>query len=211
MRHLLTTLRALALAALSLGPGVGLAGPAAAAESRTAVFAGGCFWCVEADFDKVPGVTKTVSGYTGGMLRRPSYEQVTAGGTGHYEAVEITYDPGRVDYAQLLETFFRTVDPLDAGGQFCDRGSSYRTAIFVEDEAERAAAEAAKAEAAAALGAEIVTPILDAREFWPAEDYHQDYYEKSPLQYRFYRWRCGRDDRVEELWGEAAFAGMLHD
>ncbi|HET7409773.1 MAG TPA: peptide-methionine (S)-S-oxide reductase MsrA [Paracoccaceae bacterium] len=186
-----------------------LAGPAAAAEPKTAVFAGGCFWCVEADFDKVPGVLETVSGYTGGTVPEPTYRQVGSGGTGHYEAVEITYDPDEVTYEELLHTFWRTVDPTDPGGQFCDRGDSYLTAIFVADEAERAAAEASKAEAGEALGQEIVTPILDRAEFWPAEDYHQDYYLKNPQRYAYYRWGCGRDARVEELWGDEAFAGMV--
>lgn len=175
--------------------------PAGAAEIRSAIFAGGCFWCVEADFDKVDGVVATTSGYTGGDVENPSYEQVSAGGTGHQEAVKVEYDPDRVSFGTLAEIFFRTVDPLDAGGQFCDRGDSYRTAIFVQDEAQREAAERAKAEAQAALGADVVTPIEPAGAFWPAEDYHQNYYEKSPLKYRFYRWRCGRDARVEELWG----------
>ncbi len=193
---------------LAAGMLVALAGgAAAAAEPKTAVFAGGCFWCVEADYDKVPGVLDTVSGYTGGTVENPSYKQVTYGDTGHYEAVEVTYDPDRVSYEQLVDIFWRTVDPTDAGGQFCDRGDSYRTAVFV-DEGQRQAAEASKAEAEAALGQEIVTPLLEAGTFWPAEDYHQNYYEKNPLQYKYYRWRCGRDARVEELWGDAAHQGL---
>ena len=185
-----------------------IAGGAAAAEPRTAVFAGGCFWCVEADFDKVPGVLDTVSGYTGGTVENPSYEQVTYGDTGHYEAVEVTYDPDRVSYGQLVDVFWRTVDPTDAGGQFCDRGDSYRTAVFVADDQQRQAAEASRAEAEAALGQEIVTPVIEAGAFWPAEGYHQDYYEKNALQYKYYRWRCGRDARLEELWGDAAHQGL---
>jgi peptide-methionine (S)-S-oxide reductase len=191
------------------GMALALAGGAAAAEPETAVFAGGCFWCVEADFDKVPGVTKTVSGYTGGTLANPTYQQVSHGGTGHYEAVEITYDPDEVGYEELLRTFWRTVDPTDAGGQFCGRGDSYLTAVFVAGEEQRAAAEASKAEAEKELGQEIVTPILDLTEFWPAEDYHQDYYRTNPQRYNFYRWGCGRDARVEELWDDEAFAGMV--
>jgi peptide-methionine (S)-S-oxide reductase len=186
-----------------------LAGGAAAAEPETAVFAGGCFWCVEADFDKVPGVTETVSGYTGGALANPTYERVSHGGTGHYEAVQIMYDADEVSYDELLRTFWRTVDPTDEGGQFCDRGQSYLTAVFVANEEQRAAAEASKAEAEEALGQEIVTPILDLAEFWPAEDYHQDYYHKNPQRYNYYRWGCGRNARVEELWGDEAFAGMV--
>ena len=184
------------------------AGGASAAEPQKAVFAGGCFWCVEADFDKVPGVLDTVSGFTGGTVENPSYKQVTYGDTGHYEAVEITYDPDKVSYEELVDIFWRTVDPTDAGGQFCDRGESYRTAVFVANEAERAAAEASKAEAAAALGQEIVTPIVEAGAFWPAEEHHQNYYEKNPLRYKYYRWGCGRDERIEALWGDAAHRGL---
>ena len=190
------------------GLAAALAGGAMAGEPRTAVFAGGCFWCVEADFDKVPGVLATVSGYTGGTVENPSYKQVTFGETGHYEAVEVTYDPDRVGYRQLADIFWRTVDPTDSGGQFCDRGDSYRTAVFVADEEQRQAAQSSKAEAAAVLGQEVVTPILDMGAFWPAEDYHQGYYEKNPLRYRYYRWNCGRDQRIEELWGDAAHQGL---
>ena len=188
---------------------LGLAGGAMAAEPKTAVFAGGCFWCVEADFDKVPGVLETVSGYTGGTVENPTYEQVTQGDTGHYEAVEITYDPDKVNYEQLLHTLFRTVDPTDGGGQFCDRGDSYRTAVFVATPEERQAAEAAKAEAAQTLGTEIATPIVEAGPFWPAEDYHQNYYETNSQRYSYYRWGCGRDERIQDLWGGEAFAGMV--
>jgi peptide-methionine (S)-S-oxide reductase len=184
------------------------AGAAVAAEPQKAVFAGGCFWCVEADFDKAPGVLETVSGYTGGTLENPTYEQVSREDTGHYEAVKVTYDPDRVSYRQLVDIFWRTVDPTDAGGQFCDRGDSYRTAVFVADDAGRQAAEASKAAAAGALGQEIVTPILPSATFWPAEGYHQDYYEKNPLRYKYYRWNCGRDQRIEELWGDAAHQGL---
>ena len=194
---------ALALAAATL--------PATAEDLKTAVFAGGCFWCVEADFDKVPGVEKTLSGYTGGDVENPSYEQVTYEDTGHFEAVEITYDADQVSYEELLETFWRTVDPLDPAGQFCDKGASYRTAVFVADEAQRAAAEASKAKAEQELGQEVVTEIHDAGPFWPAEEYHQNYYKKNPVKYNYYRWRCGRDDRVEELWGDDAFANMVKD
>jgi len=193
---------------------------AKAQGTETAIFAGGCFWCVEADFEKVDGVIEAVSGYTGGDVANPTYKQVVRGGTGHYEAVAITYNPARVSYDQLLHLFFRSVDPTDAGGQFCDRGESYRTAIFVQDGAERQAAEAAKAEAARALGQRVATPILTAAEFYTAEEYHQDYYKKSDLiltrfgprtkavAYQLYRKGCGRDARVRALWGDAApFAG----
>jgi len=183
-----------------------------AQEQETAIFAGGCFWCVEADFDKVPGVLETVSGYTGGTVENPTYEQVSGEGTGHREAVQITYDSEQVTYEELLTAYWHSVDPTDPGGQFCDRGESYTTAIFVDDEEQRQAAEASKAEAAQELGQElgqeIVTPIEDAGPFYEAEGYHQGYYEKSPVRYRYYRWSCGRDERIEELWGEAAFAGI---
>lgn len=187
--------------------------------AEKAYVAGGCFWCVEADFESVAGVREVVSGYTGGTTDNPTYKQVGRGDTGHYEAVEIDFDPGEVSYGRLLALFFRSVDPSDAGGQFCDRGDSYRTAIFVTDPDQRVAAEAAKAEAEAALGRPIVTPILKAGRFWRAEDHHQDYYRGDGLvltrrgpkvqseAYKFYRKSCGRDARVRELWGaQAAFA-----
>lgn len=174
-----------------------------AAKLETAIFAGGCFWCTEADFEKVPGVKSAVSGYIGGTTANPTYEEVSAGGTGHYEAVRIQYDPGRVSYDQLIDYYFRTVDPTDAGGQFCDRGESYRTAIFAVDEAQRAAAEAEKAQVDEILADPVVTPILPAAPFYEAEGYHQDYYKKNSLKYRFYRNRCGRDERLEQVWGNA--------
>ena len=192
---------------------------ATAAETASAFFAGGCFWCVEADFEGVEGVGDVISGFSGGDVPNPTYRQVVAGGTGHYEAVEIPYDPSVVSYAELLDLFFRSVDPTDAGGQFCDRGQSYETAIFVRSEAEREAAEMAKAEAAEALGQEIVTPILRFDAFYPAEAYHQDYYKSDErlavssvglgvpksVAYKRYREGCGRDARLRQLWGEAAF------
>ncbi|MDQ3140410.1 MAG: peptide-methionine (S)-S-oxide reductase MsrA [Pseudomonadota bacterium] len=168
----------------------------------TAIFAGGCFWCTESDFEKVPGVIAAVSGYTGGTTDSPTYEQVSAEGTGHFEAVQVRYDPARVSYAALVDYYFRTVDPTDAGGQFCDRGASYRTAIFVGNAQERAAAEKEKAEVDAVLDAVVVTPILPAAQFWDAEGYHQDYYKANSLKYNFYRSRCGRDARLAQLWGE---------
>ena len=173
-------------------------------DLETAILAGGCFWCVEADFDKIDGVISTTSGYTGGTVENPTYKEVSAGGTGHYEAVRITYDPAKVNYKQLVDYFWRTVDPTDAGGQFCDRGESYRTAIFPLDADQRQIAEASKQQADQVLTDEIVTPVIDASTFHPAEDYHQDYYEKNPLRYQYYRWSCGRDQRLEELWGDAA-------
>jgi peptide-methionine (S)-S-oxide reductase len=185
-----------------------------AADMQTTVLAGGCFWCIESDFEKLQGVQDVVSGYTGGTTANPTYE--TLKGSGHYEAVEITYDADVVAYDQLLFAFFRSVDPTDAGGQFCDRGESYRTAVFVSNPAERAAAEAAKAAAQRDLDQQIVTPILNAATFYDAEVYHQDYYKgekrvftrrgiKTQSEaYAFYREACGRDARVLALWGDAA-------
>lgn len=175
-------------------------------ESReaVAVFAGGCFWCMEPPFDAVDGVQSTTSGYTGGHLKDPTYEQVTGEDTGHYEAVRIVYDPARVSYEELLHVFWRNIDPLDAGGQFCDRGDSYRAAIFYRNDDERILAEASRDAVAAQLDEEVVTEILPADTFYDAEDYHQNYYQENPLRYRFYRSRCGRDSRLEELWGDEA-------
>ncbi|NBD31217.1 MAG: peptide-methionine (S)-S-oxide reductase MsrA [Alphaproteobacteria bacterium] len=191
-------------------------GTAHARDLQSITVAGGCFWCVEADFEKVAGVEEVVSGYTGGTVANPTYKQVTRGGTGHYEAVEIRYDADHVSARQLYDLFFRSVDPTDAGGQFCDRGESYRTAIFVSDSAERAAALAAKEAAEAELSQAIVTPILDAGPFYDAEDYHQDYYRSQDRvitrrgiktmeeAYKFYREACGRDARIRQLWGDDA-------
>ncbi|SDZ88835.1 peptide-methionine (S)-S-oxide reductase MsrA [Rubrimonas cliftonensis] len=172
------------------------------AALEAAIFAGGCFWCVEADFDKVSGVVETVSGYTGGWVENPTYQEVTYGGTGHSEAVRIRFDPARVSYPRLLEIYFRTIDPFDDRGQFCDRGPSYAPAIFVGGPEQRAAAEAARAAAAEALDDEIETPIRDAATFWPAEDHHQNYHETNAAKYGFYRASCGRDRRIRRIWGE---------
>ena len=166
----------------------------------TAVFAGGCFWCTESDFDHIPGVISTVSGFAGGKGARVSYEQVSAGGTGNLESVRVTYDPRRISYPNLVTRFLRTVDAVDDGGQFCDRGSQYRSAIFVATPAERRAAEAAIRNASALLKQRVVTQVLPASAFWPAEAYHQDYYRKNPVRYKFYRWNCGRDQRLKQLW-----------
>lgn len=191
-----------------------------AGETQDIVVAGGCFWCVEADFERVRGVKEAVSGYTGGTVANPTYKQVSGGNTGHYEAVKISYDSGIVDRRKLYDLFFRSIDPTDAGGQFCDRGQSYATAIFVSNNAERAAAEKAKASAQAALGRKIVTPILDSKMFYDAEDYHQDYYKGTKRvltrygvipqkdAYKRYRKGCGRDARIKDLWGsDAPFVG----
>lgn len=177
------------------------AAPAGAAKPASAIFAGGCFWCTEADFDKIPGVIDTTSGYTGGALRNPNYEQVSAGGTGHIEAVRVTYDPARVSYATLAARFIRTVDPLDSGGSFCDRGYHYRSAFFVATPAQRRIAETIKKRTRAALKKPVATLILPAATFYPAESYHQDYYRKNPVRYRFYRLNCGRDAQLKRVWG----------
>jgi peptide-methionine (S)-S-oxide reductase len=177
----------------------------AASDTAVAIFAGGCFWCMEGPFDALPGVVSTTSGYTGGSVPDPSYEQVSAGGTGHVEAVKVVYHPDQVAYRELLDVFWRNVDPLDAEGQFCDRGPTYRSAIFVQDAEQRRLAEESKRalEESARFDAPIVTAIRDAARFYPAEDYHQDYYRENPIRYRFYRAGCGRDRRLEELWGPA--------
>ena len=187
--------------AVALALIAGMAMPAPAAERATAIFAGGCFWCVEADFDKLPGVISTTSGYTGGTVANPTYSQVSAGGTGHAEAVEVVYDPAKVTYAQLLDYFWHHVDPTVKDRQFCDNGHQYRTAIFVANEEERKLAEASKQKVAKELGKTIYTEIDKAGPFYKAEDYHQDYYEKNPAKYKFYRWSCGRDQRIEQVWG----------
>ena len=181
---------------------------ASAQNLEKAIFAGGCFWCVESDFDKVPGVVSTTSGYTGGRTKNPTYKEVTYGDTGHYEAVEITYDPAKVSYEALLTAFWHSVDPTDDGGQFCDRGDSYKTAVFALNEKQRKAAEASKKAAQEALGKPIVTPILTAATFYPAEYYHQNYYQNNSYRYRYYRFSCGRDRKLRNLWGEHAFKGI---
>ncbi len=178
---------------------------AAVAEmsSRTAVFAGGCFWCTEADFEKLPGVIEAVSGYTGGHVPNPTYNQTSAGGTGHVEAVLVRYDPAKVSYARLLDWFWRHVDPTDSSGQFVDRGFQYRSVIFYADEEQRRLAEASKKSLAASgrFDKPIVTEILPLGPFYPAEEYHQDYYKKNPVRYKFYRYRSGRDQFLDKAWG----------
>ena len=177
--------------------------PAAPASIAKATFAGGCFWCVESDFDKVPGVLSTTSGYIGGKVANPTYEQVSAKQTGHAEAVEITYDSQRVSYEQLLEYFWRTIDPTTKDRQFCDSGSPYRTAIFVHDAAQLAAAKASLTalEKSKPFKEPIVTEIVLAGPFYAAEGYHQDYYKVNPVRYKYYRNGCGRDARLQQLWG----------
>jgi peptide methionine sulfoxide reductase msrA/msrB len=171
-----------------------------------ATFAGGCFWCVEAALEEVPGVASATSGYTGGHVKNPTYEQVSAGGTGHAEAVRVAYDPRRVSYEQLVEFYWRNVDPTDDGGQFCDRGDQYRTAIFYESEAQRSAAEASKQalDASGGLKKPVVTEIVKLEAFYPAEEYHQGFCRKSPGRYAGYKAACGRERRLRELWGAEA-------
>ncbi len=170
--------------------------------TKTIVVAGGCFWCVESDFDKVDGVVATISGYSGGHVDNPTYKQVSREDTGHYEVVQIEYDPETVSFDELLTYYWRHVDPTDDGGQFCDRGDSYKTAIFVNDENEQQIALKSKSdlENSGVLEAPVVTPILTAAPFYPAETYHQNYYKKNPLRYRYYRSSCGRDKRIEQVW-----------
>jgi peptide-methionine (S)-S-oxide reductase len=183
------------------------ASSARAEETGVAIFAGGCFWCVESDFDHVKGVTETISGYIGGKGDNPTYKSHVA--NGDREAVQIKYDPKVVSYADLLKTFFRMVNPTDDGGQFCDRGHSYTTAVYTLNDEQAALAEAAKAEAGKALGKPIVTEIAPPATFWPAEDYHQDFYTKSPVRYNYYRRACGRDQDVKALWGDQADFGVV--
>ena len=173
------------------------------AGMAVATFAGGCFWCMEPPFDKLPGVVSTTSGYTGGKTRNPSYEEVSSGTTGHAEAVQVVYDPAKVTYERLLDVFWHNIDPTVKDRQFCDIGTQYRTAIFVHDDRQRALAEASKAalEKSKPFKEPIVTPIVSATEFWPAEAYHQDYYLKNPIRYGYYRTGCGRDRRLAQLWG----------
>jgi peptide-methionine (S)-S-oxide reductase len=171
-------------------------------KTETAIFAGGCFWCVEADFDKVAGVISTTSGYIGGHAANPSYEDVVRGGTGHAEAVEIVYDPAKVSYQKLLDVFWHNIDPLAKDRQFCDRGHQYRSAIYYRDDAQRRLAETSKTAVEARFKQPVYTEITAAGPFYKAEDYHQDYYIKNPIRYQFYRINCGRDTRLEELWGK---------
>jgi peptide-methionine (S)-S-oxide reductase len=178
-------------------------GAADAQELARATFAGGCFWCMEPPFDKLDGVVSTTSGYTGGRTANPTYEQVSAGTTGHTEAVEIVYDPRKITYAQLLEVFWRNIDPLTADRQFCDVGSQYRAGIFTHDETQRRLAEESKRAVAQRLPKPVVTEISAASKFWPAEEYHQDYYKKNPIRYKLYRANCGRDQRLDAIWGPA--------
>jgi len=198
MRRLAAFAAALfALASLAMVNGV-------AAEQKSAIFAGGCFWCVEEAFDKVPGVVATTSGYTGGHLDNPSYEQVSAGGTGHFESVKVDYDPAKVSYAELLETFWHNIDPFDARGQFCDKGSQYLSAIFVGNAEEKMLAEESKERVAAQFDKPVQTKILPVATFYPAEGYHQNFHVTNAARYKFYKFGCGRAQRLQQLWGDPA-------
>jgi peptide-methionine (S)-S-oxide reductase len=177
--------------------------PAAQTGQQRATFAGGCFWCVEADFDKLAGVASTTSGYTGGRASNPTYEQVSRGGTGHAEAVEVLFNPAVITYGQLLDHFWRNIDPFVAHRQFCDIGDQYRPEIFVHSEAQRAAAEESRQRVQRRFKQPIVVKITSAGAFYPAEAYHQDYHNTHSVQYRFYRWTCGRDARLREIWGDS--------
>ena len=172
--------------------------------TETAIFAGGCFWCMEPPFDKLNGVVSTTSGYTSGHQKNPTYRQVSAGTSGHTEAIEIVFDPKKVSYEKLLEVFWLNIDPLNGKGQFCDFGSQYRTGIFYVDDDQQKLAEKSREEIIEKLGKPVATEITAATEFYPAEDYHQNYYQVNPVRYNYYRWSCGRDQQLKELWGEQA-------
>ena len=179
---------------------------AADAPRATATFAGGCFWCMQPPFESLLGVVSTTVGYTGGTVDHPTYEQVSEGETGHAESIQVVYDPTKIEYTKLLDVFWHNVDPLTKDAQFCDHGRQYRTAIFVQDDEQQRLAEASKnaLEASKRFDRPIVTEIVRASTFWPAEDYHQRYHEKNPIRYKFYRWNCGRDQRLQEVWGADA-------
>ncbi|HZS38138.1 MAG TPA: peptide-methionine (S)-S-oxide reductase MsrA [Polyangia bacterium] len=177
---------------------------ARAAERGEAIFAGGCFWCEETAFEGVPGVSAVISGYTGGTRKNPTYEEVSSGSTGHAESVHVIFDPAKISYAKLLEIFWHSVDPVSAGGQFCDRGNQYRSVIFYLDESQKKAAEESKAIVEKQLKQPIATEITKAGEFYPAEEYHQDFFKKNPVRYSSYRLGCGRDRRLREIWGDKA-------
>jgi peptide-methionine (S)-S-oxide reductase len=172
-------------------------------HAATAIFAGGCFWCMEPPFDVLDGVSETISGYTGGRTANPTYEEVSFSDTGHREAVQVRYDPDKVSYEELLAVFWRNIDPFDDMGQFCDKGDSYRSAVFYADSEEQRLADESKAAHEAHFGRAVVTELLPASRFYPAEDYHQNYYTENPLRYKYYRFGCGRDRRLESVWGSA--------
>jgi peptide-methionine (S)-S-oxide reductase len=189
------------LMAATLSPGDAKAAPAPGRPLAHATFAGGCFWCMVHPFDQLPGVVSVTSGYTGGTKKNPTYEEVSSGETGHAESVDVVYDPAKIGYEKLLDVYWHNVDPLAKDRQFCDVGTQYRSAIFFHDETQKRLAEASKAEVQKRFKQPIATQIVAASTFYPAEDYHQDFYKKNPIRYRFYRTGCGRDWRLEELWG----------
>jgi peptide-methionine (S)-S-oxide reductase len=191
----------LALAWIVLAQAGALHAASSNTETAKATLAGGCFWCMEPPYDELDGVLATISGYAGGKKKNPTYEEVSSGTTGHTEVVQVTYDPKKISYSKLLEVFWRNNDPLTPNRQFCDAGSQYRSAIFYHDESQKRLAEASKQTVAKRFKKPIVTEIVAAAEFYPAEDYHQDYYKKNPIRYKIYRYNCGRDQRLEELWG----------
>jgi len=195
-----------AIAVLTLALGLPIAATANDEQLARATFAGGCFWCMEPPYDKLDGVIETISGFSGGHVANPSYQDVVRGGTGHLEVVQVVYDPAKVSYDELLEVYWRNIDPFQADGQFCDRGDAYRTAIFAHDESQEGAARQSRQDV---IGLDLEDRPIDTRiipfeAFYPAEDYHQDYYQKNPVRYKYYRWRCGRDERLESLWGDQA-------
>lgn len=196
---LLATATAAAQPASASAPAVRANTPATA----VAIFAGGCFWCMEPPFDKLPGVISTTSGYTGGRIANPTYEQVSAGGTGHAESVQVKYDPRKVSYATLLDTYWHQIDPVAVDRQFCDSGTQYRSAIFTSDPEQARLAADSKRQQQARFKQPIATEVVVATRFYPAETYHQDYYKKNPLRYKFYRYNCGRDQRLQEVWGSS--------
>lgn len=194
--HIIKTILASLILAFTLNP--------VAAETRSAVLAGGCFWCVESDYEKLDGIIEVVSGYSGGHVDNPTYRQVTSGTTGHIEVARIDYDPDRISYPQILDFFWRHIDPTDDGGQFCDRGPQYRPAVFYANAEQKAIAERSleNLRQTKPFDQPIRVELLPASTFYPAEDYHQDYYKKNPIRYKYYRFSCGRDARIEALWGE---------
>jgi peptide-methionine (S)-S-oxide reductase len=205
MRKLMIPLVALLTVACSGGTEAQVQQSAAGTQLKTAIFGGGCFWCVEEAFDKAEGVVSTTSGYTGGRVANPTYEQVSSGGTGHVEVVRVVYDPAKINYQQLLNLFWKNVDPLTPNQQFCDRGPQYRSAIFYQDAEQRRLAEASKSalERSRRFKQPIVTEIVAGSRFYPAEEYHQNYYQKNPLRYKYYKTSCGRVRRLEEVWGKS--------
>ncbi|MFL6193203.1 MAG: peptide-methionine (S)-S-oxide reductase MsrA [Thermoanaerobaculia bacterium] len=190
---------------MAAGAGISRAAqaPAPGKPLAKAVFAGGCFWCMEPPFEKLDGVVSVTSGYTGGQKKNPSYEEVSSGSTGHAESVQVVYDPAKVGYEKLLEVFWHNIDPLAKDYQFCDHGNQYRSAIFYLDDTQKRQAEASRAEVQKRFKQPVVTQVVAASTFWPAEEYHQDYYKKNPIRYNFYRSSCGRDRRLEQLWGSS--------